>query len=226
MLSAGSLYATPEDVRRYLRLYLDAAEVQSLDDEYLTWLIEMVMDEIDKMSGSAWRVRESDLETHTLGYPWFYGYWIVGSPVFLKHFPLRTKQLDDGRIVPDVIELRLWNGDEYEDWLDFDEYGRGRRWWADPELGIIFISRIWYRFGGMEVKVKYRYGYDKVDARVKELTILMVARRILESERYSMVVAEGGSMSVINQLQLLDRRIAELKSWLVGIKPVAGGMIS
>ena len=167
----------------------------------------MKMDYVDRLTNTTWNGRvKQTRERHDLNY--YKGSLILGPgiPVFLGRAPVRK-----------IIRILVFNGRGYDE-VDLTDYGRARgSYWVDRQSGILYLQRFLIRWGGGEVKVTYTYGRNDLDPRVRELTLLHVAREILINEAFWFAIPETSSpisIKIEDRLRFINDRIAQLEQQL------------
>ena len=89
----------------------------------------------------------------------------------------------------------------------------------DEINGVLYINRFVVWQGGKEIKVTYTYGRTDLPQYVKELCKLLVVRDLLMNERFQFSLPESeGSLRIREQLEWVEKRIAELEELVRAIK--------
>lgn len=212
-------YVTAEEVLQYLKIDYDENDISFLNNT----IIPMVCDEIDELSGSAWRKKEVKDEWHEMGAGNYFGVMRISRPIYLQHYPVKK-----------ITSLKVYSGyNKFDEWIGVKEEGIDADYWVDYKLGIVYINTflIWYK--KYAVSVSYIYGdYNEVDEtpnplpQVKRLSLLLSAKMFMDSERYLSRVAEGiGDNTYASQMERMDEEIEYLRSWLTGLRVISGGLI-
>ncbi len=218
MVRMDKLYVTPSEVRK--RMFVEEDEYP---DDYLLPIIEEAMGIVDKWTDTVWngRVMETE-EVHDVGKyvaGLIYG---AGIRIPLRHYPVR-----------EIVELKVFFGTGYDDWTkkypcEDPANGRGKcLWWLVPEDGYLFLQTFLLRWGGREVRIKYRYGRDDLDPRVKRFVLLYVERELLLREMTAVAVPEmskGIGLSVEKRIKMLDQLIRDLQYQLATLKRPANNL--
>lgn len=134
---------------------------------------------IDNYTGHAWRPRQMKGEMITLGSTY---YWQAGTPMKLVHRDIVTP-LDPA----EGDELKIWDGSEYENWLEDDDMTEGRDgdYWVNEAEGMLYIyrRRLWFR-RHKEIEVSYRFGKDVVPPTVRDVCARRTAAHYLQAQQY------------------------------------------
>jgi hypothetical protein len=157
-------YCTPQDVARLLGhgsnpndlFYAD--DPSSGDDTMPTdtdieGVILDVEEEIDRLTHSAWRPRQVINEYHNLDDYWKYN---IGQPVTLNHQFILPLDQTKG----DSIQVWLYAGSTYTEFLGVYNEARGSDFWIDYEQGILYFHSRRPIRRDKAVKVTYRYQYS------------------------------------------------------------------
>lgn len=202
-------YATPLEVRRML------GGLDDYTDDEIEWYIGMAERAVERLTNTCYAgkpCQTSGWEYHSVTK--YRGSWIFGPgvPIQLNYYPVRQ-----------ILEFEVFNGEDYENWLDKPR-GRGTGWWwCECEYGTLFIHILFLRFGGTEVRVKYEYGHDELPAEVKELTLLYTARYMVTLDaRREVIIQGGGFTSAKEMLDFFNKRIDELERQLQALKTISG----
>ena len=210
-------YTSVRKVERFIRLpTITDTTTPSIQD--VTRIIKQMQDRIDYKTGHAWRKRYSgtktgDNQTARVEYydlDFLYEYH-TGRPVYLKHRYIYTMDADEG----DAVEV--WNGNEYENWLNTRTEGRGQDFWFDYDEGLFFMNARWGITRPKGIRFKYRYGERDVNQTVQNICTKMVAIELKYGESRSPFVPEGqpGALVSDNKLNKWER---DIETDLSGLK--------
>lgn len=204
-------YCTADDVKTYLKgLGIDAI----FSDTEINNVIDQYADEIDELSGTAWREKTVTDEVHSIRHGFSAGMWYIAYAIMLNYAPVRQ-----------ITSLQVFNGTEYEEWVGNKEEGRGKDYYIDYKDGFIYIMGYRWILWGLDVKVSYTYGYTSVDGRVKELNTLYAVRHLLQfTGAYEVSVPEGGTDTIASRMERVERRIKDLEQQLKGYRNIDEGM--
>jgi len=94
----------------------------------------------------------------------------------------------------DRITHNSWKlNTDYEDYVTLYTEGRGQDYWVDYETGIIYFwSRYPYRIRNA-MKISYQWGEYEVPEDIREACVKIVARQLMTSDDYSVLLPEGSS---------------------------------
>ena len=178
-------------------------------------LIQRKEDEIDQVTGHAWRTRYSlsnrgddtsspQYEFHSIH---LYNKASAGVPVNLHHRSVKTLASASG----DVLEI--WNGSSYTDYIASKTEGRGKDYWIDGAKGVLYIQDYTRSTIEEAVRIKYRYGESSVPRQVEELCALMTAVDIAMSDDQSYLLPSGGdNVGLSGKISEWQKRIRTLTS--------------
>jgi len=187
--------------------------------EIVEKVIEMMEDYVDKYCNTAWRERkrweDPDLSPDSGGYEYhrlnrrtWFGFTLIGNPVFLMRRKVRPFDPEKGD------SLQVFNGQEYEEWLGTKEEGMDGDFWVNYDSGVIYIRRTFAfgRFEGPIVRVRYRYGGGPVPKDIRYATTLLVLCHLIESGDWTILLPEGASnvVNATNKVQLWWERAHEI----------------
>jgi len=187
-------YCSPEDVKRALRLKTAFAgdTTPSIDEVSVT--IEEIEDEIDLLTGHAWRTRQSgsqggsdttaQYEYHDIERHYLY-HWDAGIKIKLLHRQVKTLSSSAGD------KLEVWNGDSWEDWVSTKTEGRNNDYWLDNPQGELFIRQRYWPILKKAVRVKYRYGEANVPKDIRKATAFLTAAELILNDDYSSALQES-----------------------------------
>lgn len=196
-------YCTASDVRRLLGLSGEFTETSNPSFIQVEDYIKAAEDEIDFRTAHSWRTRRSrtttgddtsaEYEWHDIPKePWD---WALGRRVKLDHRLVKTLDTGEG----DVLEL--WNGTEYEDWTVTKTEGRADDYWLDYENGVLYIKSH-HHPRNKAIRIKYRYGEEKVPNDVKIACAKLAAMNLLGGEDRSVLFPEG-----TNNIAIADKEM-------------------
>jgi len=193
-------YCSVDDVSDFLSFSFSSSSKPS--STHIQNLINRVSAEINRITGTAFADTPIDLpqipdyEYHNIEFAY---YWLTGVPIYLYRRPIVFLSGDGG----DAIEV--YNGSDYEDWLNNRTEGRNGDWWVNYQLGILFLRNfVWLR-RPFAVRVLYHYGIVPIPEDIKQACIYKVASLVLSGEDRSVLLPEGTS-----NLQYKDK----LEHWI------------
>ena len=212
-------YTTVEKVRSFLQM----AGLSDSTNPSVQEIIEVINrkeDEIDAVTGQAWRQRYSGTisgQDTTAQYEMYdivnmYEYH-TGIPVYLNHRKVYTMDASQG----DAIEF--WNGAAWEDWITTRTESRAGDFWFDYSLGILYIKGYWFVKKPQGIRMKYRYGETAVNRAIEDIATKMVAIDILTGmDMRTIIVQEGqGSMSHRERIDIwnkeVETKLNRFKEW-------------
>ena len=143
-----NFYVTADDVLKYMKIYdtYTSTTNYNADVELLnTIIIPQVCSYIDVITGRSWGKVLSSTERYSIGKPAYLGWYLVGAPVYLQHFPIIPASSTHT-----LVELGIWNGTQYANWIGTMVEARWGSYWVDVENGILWIIG-WYWYMGYEV---------------------------------------------------------------------------
>lgn len=143
--------------------------------------IEAASAEIDRRTQQSWRANQVHDETHD--HHGLY-YWLSGHPIKLPKKNIRPLDPAQGD------KLEVWNGNEWEEWLQRDSYTQGRDgdFWLDRPNGILWIYERAILRPHPKFRLTYRYGYEHVPADVRDAVAKRAAADIVTGDFGGMVV--------------------------------------
>lgn len=221
-------YSVPISTSTYSPTYTDTRKVSALlqiaqlggdtrpKSYEIAEKILQIEDEIDYLSGHAWRTRYSksasgletqspDWEEHNID---LRPETETGIPIYLNH--RFTKELD----AEEGDALEVWDGATYVDYIANKTEGRNSDYWLSTSDGILFLRG--YLAGiprKRAVRIKYRYGNPVVPGFITELATLMVAYDIAISDDRSYTIPDSGfGVKLDAKIAEWGKRIEALKS--------------
>lgn len=206
MVSLDKLYVTPDEIRDWLGVGED-----ELPDTLLVGLIAEKCEYVDNITDSTFNGRiKKAREIHDLG-KWKAGFWWgAGIEITLAKRYIRAFE----HIF--VVWATVW-----EDWVQTRKEGRNiGDWWADYDMGVVYLKGLAIHQGGREIIIEYYYGTDELPYEIKDLTRLLVIRDLIWRDRYAFTIPDGASLS-LDYNSLLDRieeRIHMLEELYRGVK--------
>ena len=126
-----------------------------------------------------------------------------------------------------VFGLGIWNGTQYQQWVNYMVEARWGSYWFDKAAGILWIIG-WYWYMGYEVAITYKYGYNtagtlNLDGRIRLLALYKATKLFLDNERYTAQVSEGiGGISMQDLWKYLVQDIAEIEHWIQSFRVMTG----
>lgn len=185
-----STYATPSDVKRILQLGVDFSTSTTPTRTEVEAFLNKAQDEIELLTKHAWREKTVTKEYYDLGT--YYGNRTYGDlttngiPISMRHRAIIDFDNGEG----DKIEV--WNGSSYDDWVTARTEGRASDWWLDNEQGELFIKYFYPFFRIKAIRLTYRYGETTVPKDILDITAMIAAIKVLESDDRSSVISETG----------------------------------
>jgi|Deesub1362A_J573_1020465.scaffolds.fasta_scaffold00327_16 hypothetical protein len=204
-------YITASEIRSWL-----GVDSSKYDDTFLSSLITEKMGYVNRLSNMCWNGEtETVTERHDITkFKGGYYFGLLGIPIHLQHSSVKT-----------VSSLKIFNGDEYEEWIGNKTEGRGKDYYINYQEGIIYLNRLMFWYGGEEVIVTYTYGRDDLPYYIKELTRLLVVRDLVVNERKMFALPEGyEGISFRDMLDWLNKRIGELEEMVRAIHVVRSSL--
>lgn len=219
-------YATATDVSDFMQRDAFGASTVPTLTAVNTWIDEAERN-IERITNRAYgtkTVRITDFETSDFEYhdiwPHHYTYTFVNKPrVYLKHpniiTPLATASGDS---------MQVWDGSAYTEWVGVKTEGRNGDFWLNGNEGIVYFNRgyplIRYPEG---VRLKYRYtgAAVAVEPWVRDITVKVVALKVMEFDTKTMTAAGGAGNPEV--LGISDRarhlreeidKVLDENSWL------------
>ena len=186
-------YTTVEDIESYLRTSFDSSTTPT--DTQVQQYIEDVSNEIDEMVGTTFSVVSNVVEIFTPRVP--------SNKFLTKRYPLLS-----------VDKLEYNNGTEFvPDWVEIDS----SEYRVDGD--IIYTNQYYDK----QIRITYSYGHNTVPTSVKELTTLLVVKKILVSADVSENEFDKvsiGPISVASNIGL--SRLVNLDSTIDKLKKIVG----
>lgn len=211
---SDEVYCTADDVAIYFDKYDNGFDSSTNPTKtQVETLIEEKSDQIDRMTGHAWRERQVVDEYHDLEGPYYYG---SGTPISLQKRNIRTP-LDSAE--GDKIEF--WTGNEYRDWVSDPEIDAGREndYWLDESTGQLHVYRrqwFWSRY--KELRITYRYGKETVPTQIEQICAKLVAAELYRTQQYR--VTTPGNEESPDAQAIADKWIEEAEKQLKRYKEV------
>lgn len=193
-------YVTSTEIVQWL-----GVDSSAYDSSFLDSLITEKMGYVNRLTDMCWN-GETRKVKEKFSLPRWKGGWILGKggyPIHLSHSNVTT-----------IHSLKVWNGDEWEEWVGSKTEARDGDYWVDYEGGVVYILRFLLDQGGKEVEITYSYGRTDLPYEVKELTKLLVIRDLLITERGRMALIEGDTTTSSGMLDRIEKRIKELEAML------------
>ncbi len=188
-------------------------------------LVSHNCDYIDVITGRTWGKKFVQNEHYSIGKPAYLGWYLVGSPVYLQHFPVIPASSTHT-----LVHLGVWNGTQYEEWVGTMVEARWGSYWIDNEAGILWIIG-WYWYMGYEIEVSYYYGYNsaqtpQMDGQIYQLALYKSAKMFLDNERYTAQVAENvGGIEMERFYNWVSAYIDKLEDAVKGYKIITGSWV-
>ncbi len=216
--AGGVPYISANEVLQYMKI----ANPQPSDYMLLNnIIIPIVCQYIDELTGTTWGVKTTT-EYYSIGRPSYLGWYLIGSPVYLQHYPIYAVSSTHT-----AISLGIWNGTQYQQWVNYMVEARWGSYWFDKAAGILWIIG-WYWYMGYEVAITYKYGYNtagtlNLDGRIRLLALYKATKLFLDNERYTAQVSEGiGGISMQDLWKYLVQDIAEIEHWIQSFRVMTG----
>jgi hypothetical protein len=216
--AGGVPYISANEVLQYMKI----ANPQPSDYMLLNnIIIPIVCQYIDELTGTTWGVKTTT-EYYSIGRPSYLGWYLIGSPVYLQHYPIYAVSSTHT-----AISLGIWNGTQYQQWVNYMVEARWGSYWFDKAAGILWIIG-WYWYMGYEVAITYKYGYNtagtlNLDGRIRLLSLYKATKLFLDNERYTAQVSEGiGGISMQDLWKYLVQDIAEIEHWIQSFRVMTG----
>ncbi len=227
--SGGStMYVTASDVLNFLKLeqlYTSTTQYNIDVDLLNNIIIPSVCDYIDVITGRTWGMKSTTHEKYSIGKPAYLGWYLVGSPVYLQHFPVIPVSSTHT-----LSHLGIWNGTQYEEWVGVMVEARWGSYWIDNDAGILWIIG-WYWYMGYEIDVSYTYGYNTaqkpgMDGQIYQLALYKSAKMFLDNERYTAQVAENvGGIEMQRFYNWVSAQVDKLEDAVKGYKILTGSWL-
>ncbi len=227
--TTGNYYVTSDDVLKFLKidsLYTSTTQYNSDVSLLNTIIIPQVCSYIDTITGQTWGKVLSDVELYSIGKPAYLGWYLVGAPVYLQHFPVIPASSTHT-----AVQLGIWNGTQYSNWIGTMVENRWGSYWFDTENGILWIIG-WYWYMGYEVRIQYYYGHNTsqtpyMDGQIYNLALYKSSKMFLDNERYTAQVAENvGGIEMGRFYDWISDEIKKLEDAVLGYRTLTRGWIS
>ena len=219
--AGGTPYVSANDVLQYLKIQNPQPSDYNLLNNII---IPIVCQYIDELTGTTWGIKTTT-EHYSIGRPSYLGWYLIGSPVYLQHFPVYPVSSTHT-----VYSLGIWNGTQYQQWVNYMVEARWGSYWFDDKYGILWIIG-WYWYMGYEVAITYSYGHNtagtpNMDGRVRLLALYKATKLFLDNERYTAQVSEGiGGISMQDFWKYSMQEIKDLEGWLRGFRIMTGSWL-
>ncbi len=172
-------YCEPEDVATYFDRFDTFEADTAIGRDRIERQIASKSSKIDTYTSHAWRERRVVNEMKNLEGPYR---WESGLAIKLTRRDIRTP-LDSDK----GDKLQVWRGNEYEDFVESDEYTEGRQedYWIEESTGMLHIYRRKSFFNRYRnLRLTYRFGKEIVPADIVEACAKLVAADLMESDFY------------------------------------------
>ncbi|MEM0142551.1 MAG: hypothetical protein QXL94_01155 [Candidatus Parvarchaeum sp.] len=224
--NASTFYATANDVLQFLKidnLYTSTTQYNADVNLLNTIILPSVCSYIDVITGRSWGKVLSDVEVYSIGKPAYLGWYLVGAPIYLQHFPIIPASSTHT-----AVQLGVWNGTQYANWIGTMVEARWGSYWFDTENGILWIIG-WYWYMGYEVRIQYYYGYNTsqtagMDGQIYQLSLYKAAKMFLDNERYTAQVAENvGGIEMERFYNWITAQVDKLEDAVLGYRIITRG---
>lgn len=146
-----------------------------------------VEDEIDRLTGQAWRERKvTDEYRHIDAWMDWHGF----VPVNLRHHEIRALDTAQG----DKVEVRV--GSAFVDYLTTQTQGTTGAFWIQADTGILYLRRRHFPIVRDAIRMAYRYGEQAVPNAIRRLATLMAGIELAQGDRVA-VGGRGGGLDRI-----------------------------
>lgn len=183
----ATTYALPSEVLAFLRLRsatgrltLSATSDPATDE--LSLAINIAEDEIDRITGHAWRSVTVTSEFHDVPFSYNRRFqYEISIP--LNHRAVRNLASGD--------KIEIWDGSSWVDVYATKTQGRNNDYWVDYTNGIIYFRAyrpVWEERG---VCITYRYGESTVPKDIQKAAILLAAIDLVENDTFKSVLPQG-----------------------------------
>lgn len=219
--TTGQYYVTATDVLQFLKidsLYTSTTQYNADVSLLNSLIIPQVCSYIDVITGRSWGKVLSNVEEYSISKPAYLGWYLVGSPVYLEHFPVIPASSTHT-----LVQLGIWNGTQYANWIGTMVENRWGSYWVDKENGILWIIG-WYWYMGYEVRIQYYYGYNTsqsagMDGQIYNLALYKAAKMFLDNERYTAQVAENvGGIEMGRFYDWISAEVSKLEEAVQGYR--------
>ncbi|MFH7835156.1 MAG: hypothetical protein QXL51_00995 [Candidatus Aenigmatarchaeota archaeon] len=180
-------YCLISDIEAFLHNTFGGSTNPSIYD--VIKLIKNKEDEIDYITGHAWRLRYSGTTTgedDEAKYEYYdippYNHYRTqtGIAINLKHRKIR-----------DIFALEIWDGNQYVDYITNKTEGRTGNYWVDYENGIVYLMDVIYSGTISGLRIKYTYGEEYVPGDIKEACVLLVCSDLAMNDDRSLIFPKG-----------------------------------
>ncbi len=218
----GTTYVSAADVLGYLQIQNPTQADYNLLNQTI---LPIVCDYLDTITGHTWGVKTVTNEIYSIGKPTYMGWYLVGTPIFLLRKP----------VIPasstyTLQSLKIWNGNEYQEWVGNMVEGRWGSYWVDTLNGIVWIVG-WYWFMGYEASITYQWGYNVagsngMDGQIRYIALLKAAKMFLDNNRYTAEISQGiGGIEMDKFWNWLNEEIPKQEDAIKGTKVPTIGFI-
>lgn len=205
-------YTVPSKVAALMQLKQFGGDTRPTAMEVLD-AISRIEDDIDYVTGHAWRERYSlspkgddtqsgDWEYHTID-----GSYRTGAGVAVKLQHRMIRDLDDAQ--GDALEI--WDGNQYVNYLTQKTEGRNGDWWLDNTNGTVYLVGTTSSDVEKAFRIKYRFGEQSVPGDIQELATKKVAIELAMSSDRSYLIPDGGStVRLDSKVEMWERRVEQI----------------
>jgi len=182
-------YCDPNDVSRFFdKVDVFSSSTSPTRSEVNQLIIER-SEYIDRQTDHAFRANQVLEELKDMEGPYYFD---AGIPVALSKRDIRPLKASEGDA------LGVWNGNDYENWVESDEYAQGRDedYWIDRGGGILYIRDRYVFNRHPQLRITYRYGTEETPQDVKMATAKLVASDLIEREQFTRNVSGTGDPPV------------------------------
>jgi len=186
-VSPATTYCTVDDVELFLQI-TDRTSSTSPSKQDIEKMILWAENKIDRITHNSWKLNtvyneyydyKDFIEIRRIRY--------LTYPDYRGKIPLRHQHIRK------MLSMNVWDGSSYVDFVTQYTEGRGNDYWIDYELGIVYFwSRYPFRIRNA-MYVSYQWGEYEVPEDIREACIKIVARQLMTSDDYSVLLPEGSS---------------------------------
>ncbi len=219
----GTPYVRAGDVLQYLQITNPTQNDYNLLNNIV---IPYVSDYIDVIAGGQTWGQKSEINMiYSLGKPAYFGWYLVGTPVYLQHRPIIPASTTSS-----LLHLGVWNGSAFEEWVGTMVESRWGSYWVDPINGILWLIG-WYWYMGYEIQISYNYGYNTsgtnaMDRQIQLLALLKSTKLFLDNNRYTAEISQGiGGIDMKAMWDYLNNYIPQLEDAVKGYQVLTGGWL-
>lgn len=184
-LTASVTYTSADKVANFLQVdnFPDSASsTNPITYMRVEDIINRVEDEIDTITGHAWRAVTVTNEYHDIIGPYR---WSLGLRIDLKHRSVRT--MTSGT---DLIEI--FDGSSWVNWVATKTEGRANDFWLNYTNGVLYLKTGAFSYYTEGAKITYRYGESTVAKDIERAATLKTAIDIIANADRSLLVPMGG----------------------------------